>query len=279
MFKHNSLVNTKSTWPEFRKNGVTMRLLKEDDNFIEYCFEHNTDYQRIQFAFLDSVESLDHNNIINVLHIYPYHIDSLIQMSDVSRIHDDTAMAGDLIERALYAIQNSFHPSFNFTKTQANNAKLIKLDYNRTENRCFFIALFKHILYIGGKACYRTSLELCKLLLSLDIDGDPLASILLLDFYAIKSNQHDYLIDFYTQFNPTKHLNLMPNISMSTALAYFYRYKQTNDPSHLKTANKMLEESLIKFPSVLMDLLDKCNVQPDKQVEKHWIFSKVSHLK
>jgi hypothetical protein len=91
--------------------------------------------------------------------------------------------------------------------------------------------------------------------------------------------QYDFLIDFYTTFNPTKHLHLMPNMSMSTALAYWYKYKQTNDPSHLERANKLLEESLIRFPSILMELLDKCNVQPDKQVEKHWIFSKVSHLR
>lgn len=277
IFKQNSLVNSKSTWPQFIKNGLSMRLVKEDENFIEFTLEHNTDYQKLQFAFLDSVESLDHNNIINVLHIYPYHIDSLIQLSDVSRTHDDSAMAGDLIERALFAIQNSFHPSFNFTKASSNN-KLARFDYNRTENRCFFITLFKHILYLGGKACYRTSLEFCKLLLSLDIDGDPLASILLLDFYAIKSMQYDFLIEFYTTFNPTKHLNLMPNMSMSTALAYFYKYKQTSDATYLESANKLLEETLINFPSILMELLDKCNVQPDKEVEKHWVFSKVSHL-
>ena len=32
-----------------------------------------------------------------MLHMYPYHVDSLIQLSEVSRIHDDTAMASDLM--------------------------------------------------------------------------------------------------------------------------------------------------------------------------------------
>ena len=31
---------------------------------IEFAFEHAKEYQQLQFAFLDAVESLDHNNIM-----------------------------------------------------------------------------------------------------------------------------------------------------------------------------------------------------------------------
>ena len=31
---------------------------------IEFAFEHAKEYQHLQFAFLDAVESLDHNNIM-----------------------------------------------------------------------------------------------------------------------------------------------------------------------------------------------------------------------
>lgn len=44
-----------------------MRILQEAKGIneqIEFTFEHSKDYQNIQFAFLDAVESLDHNNII-----------------------------------------------------------------------------------------------------------------------------------------------------------------------------------------------------------------------
>jgi hypothetical protein len=71
----------------------------------------------------------------------------------------------------------------------------------------------------------------------------------------------------------------MPNMLMSTALAYYYLYKQTNNESNLEKGEKLLEEALLKFPALLMDLLDKCNVMPDKNVESNWIFSRVSHLK
>ena len=213
-----------------------------------------------------------------VLHINPYHIDSLIQLSEVSRIHDDSQMATDLIERAIYAFQNSFHPSFNFSSKSATpNQIRYKFDYNRMENRGFFIVLFKHILAVGSKACYRTGLELCKLLYSLDLDADPLGVILMIDFFAIRSSEYQYLIDLYDEFRGSKHLHLMPNMSMSVALACFYLYKQTNNEDHLKKANSLLQEALIQFPSILMDLLEKCSVTPDKKVSSSGFFSKASN--
>lgn len=209
-----------------------------------------------------------------------YHIDSLIQLSDISRIHDDTQMATDLIERALFAFQNSFHSSFKFTSNlNATNAQIYKIDYNRVENRGFFICLFKQILFLGGRACYRTSLELCKLLLSLDIQGDPLGVILLIDFYAIRSSQYEYLIEFYETFSDLKHLNLMPNMLMSYALAHHYLYNKTNNKDNLEKGNKALTEALLRFPGVLMSMLDKLSVIPEKQVESHRFFAKTSHLK
>lgn len=182
------------------------------------------------------------------------------------------------LERALYALQNSFHPSFNIT-SKSNQATVYNvLNYNRVENRCLFIALFKHILFISSKACYRTSLELSKLLLSLDIEGDPLAVILLIDLYALRSSQYAYLVDFYESFDPFKHLSLMPNMALSVALAYYSLYRQNNDKETLAKATKMLKDALVKFPYVLMELLEKCGITPDKQVEKSRTFAKTSNL-
>ena len=144
--------------------------------------------------------------------------------------------------------------------------------------RGFFICLFKHLLYIGAKACYRTSLELCKLLLSLDLSNDPLGVILMIDFYALRSRQYKYLIDFYCYFNPIKHLSLLPNMQYSIALAYFHLYEDTKNIEHLNEANKQLKEALLKFPALLLELLDKCAIQPEKEVEKHDFFAKHNHL-
>lgn len=79
--KYNSIVSKKSTWPEFKKNGLQMKLLTSNassaaalnslnPNELEFTFEHLKDYQQIQFNFLDAVESLDHNNIMARIYFY-----------------------------------------------------------------------------------------------------------------------------------------------------------------------------------------------------------------
>ncbi len=44
-----------------------MRLLKDEnssDDVTEFAFEHDKQYQNIQFMFLDAVETMDHMNIM-----------------------------------------------------------------------------------------------------------------------------------------------------------------------------------------------------------------------
>ena len=61
--------------------------------------------------------------------MYPHHIDSLIQLSDICRMGDDTQMAAELIERALYIQESAFHPSFNLASGNC------RLEYRQQENR------------------------------------------------------------------------------------------------------------------------------------------------
>lgn len=44
-----------------------MRLLKDEkssDDVTEFAFEHDKQYQNIQFQFLDAIETMDHMNIM-----------------------------------------------------------------------------------------------------------------------------------------------------------------------------------------------------------------------
>ena len=44
-----------------------------------------------------------------ILHAHPYHIDSLLQMSEVSRLGDDIHMAAELIGGGSKCISTHFH--------------------------------------------------------------------------------------------------------------------------------------------------------------------------
>lgn len=47
-----------------------MSLVESKDGIQHFTFEHNRDYQQVQFKFFDAVESVDPNNIVVILFWY-----------------------------------------------------------------------------------------------------------------------------------------------------------------------------------------------------------------
>ena len=138
--------------------------------------------------------------------------------------------------------------------------------------RALFITLFKHLTFVGQRACYRTALELCRLLLSLEPDEDPLAVILCIDFYALRSLEYDWLICAYEEWEPSKNVSQLPNFAFSVAMAHYQLNEEPESEKRL-LANELLQKALIMFPGVLLPLLDKCSVQPDSRVSSHPFFT------
>ncbi len=106
---------------------------------------------------------------------------------------------------------------------------------------------------------------------SLDPDGDPLSVLLMIDFYALRCEQYEYLVNLYDEWEPKKKLSLLPNFCYSVSLALYYMSRSslsTNDSNLEERANTQLQEALIMFPGVLLPLLDKCSVEPDSNVSK-----------
>ena len=131
----------------------------------------------------------------------------------------------------------------------------------------------KHLIFVGQRACYRTALEFCKLLLSLDPDGDPMGVLLCIDFYALRSREYEWLAKVWKEWEPHKNLSQLPNFAYSIAMAYFHI------PDEAETSNLLLQKALIMFPSVLLGLLEKCSVQPDSRVLGHSYFTSEAELR
>ncbi|XP_077104246.1 ribosome quality control complex subunit TCF25 isoform X2 [Siphateles boraxobius] len=261
----------KDTWPRFSRPGISMSLVESKDGIQHFTFEHNRDYQQVQFKFFDAVESMEPNNIVVLLQLNPYHIDSLLQLSDVCRIQEDQETARDLIERALYSFECSFHPVFSLT------SGMCRLDYRRPENRAFYLVLFKHVIFLEKRGCPRTALEYCKLILSLDPDNDPLCMLLLFDFLCLRCREYTTLIHLYEEWEVHRNLSQLPNFSFSVALSYYHLSQQEDispvENQQLKQkSNVLLQNALIMFPAALMPLLDLCTVQPDAAVSSHAFF-------
>lgn len=265
------MTSPKDSWPRFSRTGISMTLLESKDGVHYFTYEHSREYQQVQFKFLDAVESMDPNNIVALLQLNPYHIDSLLQLSDVCRIQEDQEMARDLIERALYSFECAFHPLFSLTSGTS------RLDYLRPENRALYLALYKHMIFLEKRGCPRTALEYCKLILSLDPDSDPLCMLLLIDFLMLRCREYQPLLHLYQDWEEHRNLSQLPNFAFSTALCHFHLSQQEDmDPGESdkqkSKADLMLQNALIMFPGVLMPLLDLCTVQPDATVTSHAFF-------
>lgn len=272
--RNGRLVQPKDNWPHVGRSGITMSLVESGDRRAGgsqcFRFEHSPQYQQVQFQFLDAVQSYNPQNIANILHEHPYHMDSLIQLSEVFRMNEDAQTAVDLIERAVYTFECAFHPMFNVATGNC------RLDFRRQENRAFYLLLFKHLTAVAQRACNRTALEFCKLLLSLDPDGDPLCVLLMIDFYALRSEQYSFLVRLFEEWESFRNLSQLPNFAFSVPLALFHLGKE--NAGSAERADKMLQESLLMFPGLLMPLLDKCGISPDKEVSSHSYFGPSAQL-
>ncbi|KAL8195116.1 UNVERIFIED_CONTAM: Transcription factor 25, partial [Gekko kuhli] len=267
----------KSAWPRHSKTGLSMRLLESKRGVQHFAFEHHREYQQVQFKFLDAVESMDPNNLVLLLQVNPYHVDSLLQLSDVCRMQEDQEMARDLVERALYTLESAFHPMFSLTSGTC------RLDYRRPENRAFCLALFKHMVFLEKRGCPRTALEFCKLILSLDPENDPLCLLLVVDLLSLRAKEYAFLTRMFQEWESHRNLSQLPNFAFSVPLAYFL-LSQQDDVSEAESsrareeASNLIRQALVMFPSVLMPLLDLCSVQPDATVASHSFFGPNAQL-
>lgn len=234
-----------------------------------FVFEHSATYRQLQQKFLAAVESMDSDNIIKIINQQPYHVDSLIQMSELCKMSEDHAMASELIEHAILALESAFHSSFSLTTGNS------RLDYRRQENRALFIVLFKHAQYLEGRACSRTALEVAKLILTFDPVNDPLAMILVIDYYALRAKQYEWLVQLYDEWEGSNNLSQLPNMAYSYALSLFYLNKNGN----LDLADKAIQYAVLMFPGVVKPLLDALSVQVDSRANSHKYISSSAYDK
>jgi len=258
------LVTPKPSWPNASRTGLSMRTIDCDKDGSWFTWDHSPQYQSVQLEFLSAVESMNPDRIMKILNAHPMHIDSMLQLAEICKMGEDSAMAAELIERTLYALESSFHPCFNLASGTCH------LEYRRQENRSFFIGLFRHINYVASRACYRTALELTKILLSLDPGEDPLAAILMVDFYALRAREYNWMVQLHAVWDKHRNLSQLPNISYSLALSTFQL--SLTDSAQAAAADKLLQDALINFPDVLLPLLDKCSIEPDSRVAVHPYF-------
>ena len=78
---------------------------------------------------------------------------------------------------------------------------------------------------------------------SLDPDDDPLCMLLLLDFYALRSEQYDFLVRICTEWEGHRNLLQLPNFAFSVPLAKYHQ--AVRDGTDQQEADNMVTVSII----------------------------------
>lgn len=156
------LAKPKPGWPPaaFSKSGLSMSLVEALPGETVWTFEHSRGYKEVTHMYLEAVSSMDPNQMMAMLHVHPYHVETLLGLSDMASQQGDPGMAQDFLDRALYAFEKAFAPNFNI---QNGN---VRLDFSRIESRGFYRALEKRINSMSRRGTWRTLFEHCKLLYS-----------------------------------------------------------------------------------------------------------------
>ncbi|RCH81654.1 Transcription factor 25, partial [Rhizopus stolonifer] len=248
VLKKSKFTTPKSDWPPYKRNGLSMELVETKDNVSFYAFRHGEQYQDVQLEFLSAVSTHSPEALMFLMRRHPYHVDSLLQLSEIAKHSGDWTTAGDLIERALYACERALHPQFSLS------SGTVRLAYQRSENRSFFLAVFRHIQFLTRRGCWKTAFEFNKLLFSLDPDTDPLGALLSLDYHALSSRDYDYILKMVSEYKTAGDLypvdlKNMPNFAYSAAYAQFKLGQEES--------SKTLQEAIHKFPFVYCRLLEK----------------------
>lgn len=248
--RRNIFIQGKDEWPVATSGGLGMEIVdKTPDGTVEYRYTHTRPYQSVQSEFDTCVASMDPNRMVQLLQYNPYHISTLLQVSEIAKQERDHATSGDLLERALFSFGRSVHSTFSHNLSQGK----ARMDFRRPENREFWLAACRYISNLGMRSTWRTVYEWAKLLLSLDPENDPYCMSLVLDQYAIRARSPQNFLDIANSaFFSTKWRQLA-NIQLSKGLAFV----QTGQDGKGKQA---LFGAVTKFPHVVARLLQELSI-------------------
>ncbi|KAI7130164.1 DUF654-domain-containing protein, partial [Hortaea werneckii] len=254
--RRNIFIQGKEDWPIATGGGLAMEVEeKSADGTVLYRFVHNSFYQDVQSQFEMCVESMDPNRLVMLLRHNPYHISTLLQVSEIAKQDRDHATSGDLLERALFSMGRAAHSTFakNLTEGKA------RLDFRRSENREFWLAAWRYMQNLSMRGTWRTVYEWAKLLYALAPEEDPYALWLVLDQYALRSRQD---LDFLnlSKNNSLKEVHHnMPNIALSQGLAEYRAGNKSKGQQALFTA-------IAKHPWVIARLMQELNLDPPPNI-------------
>ncbi|KAK7948620.1 Nulp1-pending protein [Apiospora aurea] len=194
--RRNPFLLGKETWPRAATDGLTMKQVKDGTietkcGTVEFSYAHDQNYNNLERQFFALAQMYEPMQLVHFLHRHPYHVSSLIQVSKIAKQDQNSSLAADLCERALFTLGRVSISTFRQKLVEGK----ARLDFRRPENRQFWLAGYHYLKSLVMKGTYRTALEWTKLILSMDL-ADPYGVIHFLHPLAIRAHESKWFIDF-----------------------------------------------------------------------------------
>lgn len=251
-YKHFSFGTRLDTWPLPQKLGIDMQPLQAP---FEFGLVFSSRYQQVQHAFCHFVARMNPQGVQSILHEMPYHLDSLVMMAGVAQSSGDHSLAHDLLGRALYAFEQTLHPSY---KLFAGDCRL---PYSTIENRVVHLAFFFYAKSLGQRGCWRTALECAKVLYFLDVEYDPLFTLDSLVYYGLQSKEYVWTLELCTTSLPPEAHLWYPSCHFGAALALFHLGRADE-------ARAKLTECFALYNYWIPDLLEATGLRSSSEAER-----------
>ncbi|KNG52390.1 transcription factor 25 [Stemphylium lycopersici] len=250
--RRNVFIQGKEEWPRATSGGLGMEVVeKRADGTAEYKFVHNRTYQDVQRQFQTCVASMDPERMIALLQHNPFHISTLLQVSEIAKQQRENAAASDMLERALFTFGRSVHSTFA-TNLAAGKARL---DFRRPENREFWLAVWRYLGALSTRATWRTSFEWAKLLLAMDPEHDPYCIRLLIDQLALRGRDAEGLVNLVEADYLQRQWKVPPNLAYGVALAH----DRMKEPQKARSA---LRNAIKEYPWLAARLCKELDISP-----------------
>lgn len=237
--------------------------------------EHSVDYKRTQLKFLHCVTMSEPSHLFTLFRSEPWHIDTLLQIGEILKHQEELSQASDFVERALYAFEHALPVAFDLSSGSS------RLDFDRIENRPFFLALHRHVLSLSRRGTPRTAFEFARLLFALDPVGDPHGAAFYLDFLSAKAGMGQWLLDVWEIWLKARKdiadsplashgidIRCLPGWAYTRALILYDMESKKRDTVH-EASTAALTDSILTFPEVLPYLVDKAGINLPSKARAH----------
>ncbi|KLO13821.1 DUF654-domain-containing protein [Schizopora paradoxa] len=278
-------------WNAAQREGLTISSLTDEEVSAKeersglaltnkkdkwWTVQYSDRYRSVTKAFVSAVMIGNVNRFYGIMSRLPWHADTLLQLSEVYRHQEEHAQSVDFLNRALFTYERALIGAFTFT-TGAN-----RLDFDRVENRPFYLAIARNVADLQRRGSQRASFEFARLLLSLDPYTDPQGSLLYLDYLSIKAGMHDWLLSFWDVHDKLAsdsklelgcfNVTALPGWAFGRALAL--RAKADAEKTKDYTASSAaLRDAILAFPSVVPLVADKTDISLPGEVRGHPAFA------